>query len=563
MGSASHVTIRKRVTLFFFFVVLVLMGLFGRLVYLQLYRSSWLLENAVYQRVRDIPVEAKRGRILDRNGKELAVSVTSDSVYAIPAEIKNAEQTAAKLAAILNLDPEKLKDKLTKRQAFIWLKRRISAENSRLIQQLNITGIGITQENSRVYPNGSTACHVLGFTGIDSQGLDGVELTFDSTIKGKPGSIIVEYDARGREIPAVQHRYISPQTGNDIYLTIDLVIQQIIERELDKVIIETQAKSASILVMQPYTGEVLALANRPDYDPNRFAEYSPKNWRNGAISNSYEPGSTFKIVTCAAALGENVVKTTDRFFDPGQIEVQKRHIHCWKHGGHGSQSFVEVVQNSCNVGFVNIGLKLGATNFYKYFDLLGLGKVTGIDLPGEAKGLLIPFEKVKLINIATMSIGQSIAVTPLQLINAVCTVANGGEYLRPQIVREIRDKDNRIIKNFDRDVKRHVLAPTVASTLKGVLENVVEKGTGKNAFIPGQHIAGKTGTAQKVDSGGYSPNKYVASFIGFAPAEKPKFVMLVVIDEPVGLYYGGQIAAPVFASAAKDLLQYLKLSQVN
>lgn len=560
MASVSHVTIRKRVAFLFLVISVIMMGLIGRLLYLQFYKSAWLSENAVDQRIREIPVEAKRGTIYDRHGRELAVSVSTESVYAIPAEIRNPEETAASLAAILALDENNLKNKLKRRQAFTWIKRKIDAETARKVQMLNIPGIGLTQEGQRHYPHDNLASHILGFNGIDSQGLDGVELTFDSYLKGRSGSIVIEYDARGREIPHASHRYMAPVEGNDIYLTIDLVIQQIVERELERVMKETQAKAATIIAIDPRDGSILALANRPDYNPNKFSEFSPKLWRNIAVSNAYEPGSTFKIITTSAAMSEHIVKPEERFFDPGEVEVQGRHIHCWKHGGHGSQNFTEVVQNSCNVGFVTVGLRLGRESFYRYIDAFGFGRPTNIDLPGEAKGITIDSAKATPINIATMSIGQSIAVTPVQLVTAVAAVANDGKLLRPQIVREVRDKSGQVIRGFQPDVVRQVLDTSVTKQVNEILESVVSQGTGKNAYIEGFKIAGKTGTAQKVGAGGYAPGKYVASFVGFAPADSPQVAMLVIIDEPVGLYYGGQIAAPVFGAVMKDILQYLQIN---
>lgn len=560
MTSASHVTIRKRAAFLFLFIAAIMLGLVSRLVFLQFYKSSWLAENAVDQRIREIPVEARRGVIYDRNGREMAVSISTQSVYAIPAEIRNPEETAAKLAAILALDADNLTAKLKKRQSFTWIKRKIDENAAMAVCKLGLAGIGLTQENRRQYLHDNLAAHVLGFTGIDSQGLDGVELVFDSYLRGRPGGIVVEYDARGREIPQASHRFVPPVEGQNIYLSIDIVIQQLIERELEKVMRDTQAKGASIVVMKPDTGEILALASRPDYNPNKFADYSPKLWRNIAVSNAYEPGSTFKIITVAAALGDKVVALEDRFFDPGSAEVQGRHIHCWKHGGHGSQSFLEVVQNSCNVGFVNIGLRLGPDAFYRYINAFGFGKPTGIDLPGEAKGIVIDQAKIKPINIATMAMGQSIAVTPMQLLTAVAAVANGGEMLRPQIVREVRDKAGNVTRGFQPDVMSRVLDAKTAEMVKGILEKVVEEGTGKNAFIEGFRVAGKTGTAQKVGEGGYAAGRYVASFVGFAPADRPQIAMLVLIDEPVGPYYGGLIAAPAFNAVARDILQYLKVA---
>ena len=560
MPLSTHVTIRKRVTCLFLLIAVIMVALGCRLMYLQFYQSHWLAENALDQRIRDIPVESKRGTIFDRNGKELGVSISTESIYAIPAEIVDVDDTAAKLAAILVSDREKLTEKLKKRQAFTWIKRKVDDDVAKAVKIIGLPGIGLTQENRRYYPYDNLAAHILGFTGIDSQGLDGVELTFDNYLKGRSGSIVVEYDARGREIPYATHRFIKPIDGHNIYLTIDVVIQQIVERQLERVMQETQAKAATIIAIEPHSGEILALANRPDYNPNHFADYSPKLWRNIAVSNTYEPGSTFKIITTTAVLGEKVVTLNERFFDPGSVEVQGRHIHCWKAGGHGSQSFQEVVENSCNVGFVNAGLRLGSESFYKYLNAFGLGQLTNVDLSGEAKGIIIGKSKVKPLDIATMSMGQSIAVTPMQLVTAVATVANDGQRLRPQIVREVKDKNGEIIRGFQADIIKQVVDKETAQVVKSVLESVVENGTGKSAYLEGYRIAGKTGTAQKVGEGGYMAGKYIASFAGFTPADNPQIVMLVVIDEPVGLYYGGQIAAPAFAAAMKDIVQYLNIT---
>ncbi|MDL2280432.1 stage V sporulation protein D [Selenomonadales bacterium OttesenSCG-928-I06] len=558
MPITSHITIRKRIVILFLIVAVIITGLLCRLAYLQFYKSSWLKENAIEQRIREIPVEAKRGKIFDRNGKELAISINAESIYAIPAEIQNAEDTAAKLAAILDLEEDKLKKKLKQRMSFAWLKRRVDSETALKIKTLDIKGIGITQESKRFYPNDNLASHVIGFTGIDNQGLDGVELTFDNYLRGRQGAIIIEYDARGHEIPQANHKYVSPTDGNDIYLTIDVVIQEIVEKALENTLRETQAKSVTIVALDPRDGSILALANKPDYNPNRFSEYSPKLWRNTAVSNVYEPGSTFKIITVASVLGDKVVSLQDRFYDYGGIAVQGRTIHCWKHGGHGSQTFSEVVQNSCNPGFVSCALRLGIDPFYRYIENFGFGQPTNIDLPGEAKGIVIKRENVKPINLATMSIGQSIAVTPIQLITAAAAIANDGTLFRPQILKEVKDKENNIIRPFEKDVVSKVIDKETTNEIKNVLEKVVSLGTGKNAFVDGIKVAGKTGTAQKVGASGYEAGKYVASFIGFAPYDNPKIVMLIIIDEPVGIYYGGQIAAPVFGKVMAEILKYMK-----
>ncbi|MDU2066400.1 MAG: penicillin-binding transpeptidase domain-containing protein [Sporomusaceae bacterium] len=562
MAAASHGMIRRRVIILFLLVTFLLTGLCLRLGYLQLFRSSWLSENATDQRIRNIPVEGKRGLIFDRKGRELAVSKSIESVYAIPAEIKDVQDTAAKLAAILNLQADDLSRNLAKRQAFVWVKRKVEPALARKIQESALIGVGITQEGQRYYPNDEIAAHVLGFTGIDSQGLDGVEMTFDSELKGTPGRILVEYDARGREIPYANHRFIPPEPGNNIYLTIDLVVQKIVERELDQIMTDTQAAAATVVALEPATGKVLAMANRPTYNPNHFGDYAPKFWRNLALSNAYEPGSTFKIVTAAAALNEKVVTLQDRFYDPGAIDVQGRQIHCWKEGGHGSESFAEVVQNSCNVGFVNVGLRLGRDSFYQYLEKSGFGHLTEIALPGEAKGIVIDKKDVKPINIATLAMGQSIAVTPLQLASAVGAIVNDGNRLRPQIVEKVVSKDGRLVREIQPESLGQVINFETSAEVRGVLEKVVELGTGRNAFLAGYSVGGKTGTAQKVGAGGYMAGKYVASFIGFAPVQKPQIVLLILIDEPMGLYYGGQIAAPAFAAMMKDILPYLQIPKM-
>lgn len=563
MASTTGISVRRRLAVFLLFVTMTIVALSCRLLYIQFYQSDWLTENAVNQRIRNIPVEARRGKIFDRHGNEFAISKSIESVYAIPAEIENVEKTAADLAAILNLDTNKTFNKLKKRQAFTWIARKVTPEQAELVKKSNLAGVGLTEEGERYYLHDNLASHIIGFTGLDSQGLDGVELTYDEYLKGNRGNVVIEYDAKGCEIPHAIHKYIAPTDGNDVYLTIDMVIQQIVERELEKVMQETQAKSATIVAMEPYTGEILAMANRPDYNPNDFTAYPSSLWRNVAISNAYEPGSTFKILTTAAALDSRVVGLDDYFFDSGGIDVQGRTIHCWKHGGHGSQSFREVVENSCNTGFVTVGLKLGADRFYDYLNDFGLGKETEVNLPGEARGILINQAKVVPINLATMAMGQSIAVTPLQLVTAVSSCINGGIYYKPQIVREIKGKSGENIEEFSPLFSKRVIEENTSAEVRSVLAGVVANGSGKNANIEGYSIGGKTGTAQKVGQGGYMEGKYISSFVGFAPADRPQIVLLVVIDEPVGPYYGGQIAAPVFRNAMEDILTYLKVEKTT
>ncbi|MCG0274729.1 MAG: stage V sporulation protein D [Thermosediminibacteraceae bacterium] len=529
--------------------------LMGRVFWIQFVRGDELRQKAKEQWTRDAPVEPKRGTIYDRNMNPLAISASVKSVMASPPDIKDVEKTASLLSPVLNIDKEALvktlQDAKTKKKGSIFIKRKITDEEAEAVRKLNLKGIYFTEESKRFYPEKNLASHVLGFTGIDSQGLDGVELIYDKYLKGTPGRIISEKDALSRELPFGLEKYIPPEEGLNLVLTIDKVIQYIAERELEKAIAENNAKRGTIIVMDPKTGEILAMANKPDYDPNDYKNYPSSLWRNSAVSDVYEPGSTFKIVTSAAGLEEGVVRPEDRFYDPGYILVAGVRIKCWRAGGHGSQTFAQVVQNSCNPGFVEVGSRLGKDKFIKYIKGFGFGETTGIDLPGEAKGIFNP-EKIGPVELATISFGQGISVTPIQLITAVATVANDGKMPAPHVAKALVDKEGKVIYEFKPRVVRQVISKETAVELKKLLESVVENGTGGRAKVEGYRVAGKTGTAEK-----YADGKYVASFVGFAPADDPQFVVLVIIDEPsTGIYYGGQIAAPVFQKVMADILKY-------
>ncbi|HBT20117.1 MAG TPA: stage V sporulation protein D [Peptococcaceae bacterium] len=564
--SVSSVFIKKRIAKLFVLLAGVIFLLFLRLGYIQFVKGDELQKMALDNRLREVVVEAKRGAILDRNHRELAVSVSSDSVVAFPPQIKRtgkAEQIAEQVAEILEMDKEEVLKKITQNSSCVWIRRKIDDfEKSRKIKELDLDGIEVVEESRRFYPNGSLACHVLGFVGIDNQGLEGLEVTFDDELKGVPGRIVMEFDAAGRKLPQAVHRYIPSQDGNNLVLTIDETIQYVVERELDQLMNSSvKPKGAAIIVMNPKTGEILALGCRPSFDPNNFNKYSPKTWRNFAVSDSYEPGSTFKIITAAAALEEGVIRDGEKFNDPGYIKVGTERIRCWSSVPHGVQTFEEGMMNSCNPVLAAVGLRLMHKDrglFYKYIKAFGFGKATGIALPGEAEGLLIPLEQLKEINIATISIGQGISVTPIQMITAVSAVANGGNLMKPLLVKEIRDKNGKIIEKFEPQKIRQVISQETSKKLCSILEKVVNEGTGKRAYIEGYRAAGKTGTAQKVGKGGYVPGKYVASFVGFAPANDPQVAALVVVDEPQGYpYYGGTVAAPIFKRVVEDALHYL------
>ncbi|CCO08719.1 stage V sporulation protein D [Desulforamulus hydrothermalis] len=558
--KTTSIVIRRRITGLFLLAAAFLSCIILRLAWVQIVKGDEYRQKGIINRMRDVPVEAKRGSILDRNGNELVTSVSADSVYAIPNHIKNPDEVAVQIAPLLGMDVNKVKTIITRKSRFEWLKRKVDYETSQKIKALKIEGIGFAEESKRYYKQETLAPHILGFTGTDNQGLMGMEAAFDEELKGIPGRIVIEHDAAGREIPQALHQYIPPSQGNNLVLTLDQTIQHFVERELDKIVVAHRPKTAVIIVMDPQTGEVLAMGNRPTFNPNKWREAPQQVWdRNPAIWYNYEPGSTFKIVTAAAALEENAVKPSDRFYCPGYIQVADRKIRCWKDGGHGSQSFEEVVQNSCNPGFIQTGLNLGKEKFYKYIRAFGFGQPTGIGLPGEAKGIIIRENDATNLNIATMSIGQSIAVTPIQLLSAVCAVANGGKLMKPQLVKRVEDQKGNVIKEYKPEMIRQVISAETARLTGQLLENVVFKGTGKNAFVEGYRAAGKTGTAQVVaERGGYASGKYVASFVGFAPVNDPKIAVLIMIAEPQGgAYYGGVVAAPVFSPLALDILRYL------
>ncbi|MEN6461220.1 MAG: stage V sporulation protein D [Syntrophomonas sp.] len=566
--QTTSLLVRKRIaTLFFLFTVgFVLLSV--RIFWVQFINGAELSEKATQNRMRDVPVESKRGIIFDRNGHELAISISTDSVYAIPAEIRKSgrqREIAHKLAQVLEMDEEKLYKRITQQSSFEWIKRQIDPAKSKKIRNMDLPGIDLTEESRRYYPKGTLASHVLGISGTDNTGLEGIDQYYNDLVGGTKGRIIIEHDAAGRAIPEATHRYIAPVDGANLVLTLDETIQYITERELDKVFKQFKAKSAAAIVMDPTTGEILAIASRPTFDPNQYGNYPAANRRNFAINDAYEPGSTMKITTAAMALEERTANPETKFFCPGYVKVGKETISCSNHKAHGSQTFAQIVENSCNVGFVKVGLDLGAEKYYQYIRAFGFGKKTGIDLPGEAAGILVPQSRAKLIDLATMSMGQANAVTPIQLTTAVSAVANGGKLMKPHLVKQVIDNTGKVIKKNNPVMVRKVISEETAKELCLILEGEVTQGTGKNAFIEGYRVGGKTGTAQKISpSGGYLPNEYVASFIGFAPANNPRLVALMVVDSPQGYpYYGGWVAAPAVKEIISDSMRYLEVPLVE
>jgi len=551
----------------------------GRLFYLQLIKCEELKKRAFSQWTRERLVAPKRGSIVDRNGKILAMSITAETVVASLNQIKDKEWTAKVLSGILQMDYQKILNKLnTKGVSDIYIARNIDKEKADKIKKYALPGIYLTGGTKRVYPNGNFLAQVLGFTGIDDQGLSGLELYYDKYLRGKPGAISAQTDASGRAAPFSEEFFKKPVDGYDLMLTIDETIQHFAEKYAQKALYDNKAKSVTIIVEKVKTGEILAMTSKPDFDPNkpfeliykdRFPDFdklsqAEKNkivqsmWRNRALTDTYEPGSTFKIVTAAAGLEEGVVNENSQFYCRGYVKVANAIIKCWRYyNPHGSENFVEGVQNSCNPVFIEIGQRLGKEKLYKYINLFGFGQKTGIDLPGEAKGIVQPIGKVGPVELATISFGQGISATPIQVISMINAVANDGVWVQPHVVKTIYDKDKKLIKSFDSPQKRRVLDQDVARRLRNILQSVVMNGTGHNAYLLGYRVAGKTGTSQKYDK---TSKKYIASFGGFAPADNPEVSVLVIIDEPdPSLYYGGLIAAPVARDLLNDILRYLDI----
>jgi len=557
----SNVTVRRRIFLALVIGMILYTALITRLGYIQIVQGQWLLDQANDLWKRDIPFEAKRGRILDRNGEVLVENISVPSVLAIPAQIQDPRETAKKLAVILGESEEKIYEAITKRQMINRVPggRKISAEKARQIQQLNLPGIEVAEDTKRYYPYGNLAAHVLGFTGIDNQGLTGLERVYHDFLQGTPGYVSFPADAGGRSMPGQPEKYIPPIDGMDMYLTIDKTIQSFIERELDQAMISYQPDDALAIAMDPKTGEILGMSSRPTFDPSRYQEYPDEVYnRNLPIWKTYEPGSTFKIVTLAAALNEGVVRLNESFHDPGYINVAGVRLHCWKRSGHGHETMLEVVENSCNPGFVTMGQRLGKERLFDYIHKFGFGQKTGIDLIGEARGLLFDLKRFGPVELGTTSFGQGVAVTPIQQMAAVAAAINGGKLFKPYIAKEWRSSiTQEVVGRVKPTLVRQVITPETSEQVRYALESVVARGTGRNAFIDGYRVGGKTGTAQKVRGGRYVQGEYIVSFIGFAPADDPQILVYVAVDNPKATAFGGLIAAPIVRNILESTLAYL------
>jgi stage V sporulation protein D (sporulation-specific penicillin-binding protein) len=572
---------RKRIVWLLFFIFILQVIIMARYAWVQIIWAPKLQQFAKDQWTNDTKIAAKRGKILDRNGNPLAVSGNVERVDAFLRDIKAAEsnkkktitsdEIADKLSGVLGLKKSDVLAKLNKKLAdgrplsSVVIARRIDREVGNKIRDFKLPGIVITEDTKRYYPNGNFLAQVLGNTNIDGNGRSGLELQYNDILKGVPGRFMGETDRYHKELPYSITSYIPPQNGNDLELTIDESVQYFVEKGLEKGLVDYKAKRISAIVMDPKTGEILAMANKPDYDPNNpisgsVAE-SMQKWRNNTVNDNFEPGSVLKVITAAAALEENVVNDSTSFVCRGSYKVANRIIHCWKRTGHGVEDFTQILQNSCNVGFMQVGELLGKTKLYKYYNAFGLGKKTHIDLPGEESGIVMPISKVGPVELATEAFGQSISVTMIQYITALAAVANDGKMVEPHIVKKILQTDvngnTSVVKEIKPKEVKQVISVSTSRKLRTMLESVVSIGVAKKAYMPGYHLGGKTGTAQKVVGKSYGAAKYISSFAGMAPCNDPKLVIFLSIDEPdPSNYYSGSTAAPLAKSILTDIFRY-------
>jgi stage V sporulation protein D (sporulation-specific penicillin-binding protein) len=580
--ATPTITNKKRLVLVLLLCSICLLGLTVKIGWIQIVRGEEYKLLALQQQTRDIPIPAKRGIIYDRKGKELAVSASKSTVWARPAEVqksKNIDRTIKKLSEILKMDKEEIKKKISSQNVgLIKVEKWIDKKQADAIREAKLEGIWIAEDNKRYYPFGNFASYILGHTTDDNRGLAGIELEYDKYLSGLPGRWIKNTDAAGRQLPYGTEKYFEAEDGLNVVLTIDEVIQHFAEKAIENTLVETQAKRVFAIVMEPKTGDVLAMAVKPDYDPNQSRipleenqrrKYEIANtkekqkiwnymWRNPIISDTYEPGSTFKLITAAAGLEEGAINPKSPFNCSGYITVGGQRLKCWRYyNPHGSQTFTEAMQNSCNPVFIEISQRLGIDKYYKYIDIFGFNKVTGIDLPGEGKAIVQNKENIGPVELATMSYGHGISVTPMQLINAISAVGNNGKLMKPRLVKELVDNSGNVIQRYEPKMIRQVLSEKTARELRLIMESVVTEGSGKSAYIPGYRIGGKSGTADKIESGRYAPGKVYSSFIALAPIDDPKLAVLVVVDEPKGVHFGSLTAAPAVHQILQDTLRYL------
>lgn len=564
---------RKKTVVFFFCIFIVFLFLIGRLVYLIMFQGNYYSKKAEELHQRERSIKAARGRIFDANGDIIATNRTVCTISVIHSQITDPERVIQILAEELGMSEEAVRKRVEKISAREKVKSNVDKEIGDRIREYDLDGVKVDEDYKRYYPYGSLASKVLGFTGSDNQGIIGLEVIYEDYLKGTDGQILTLTDARGVELVNTAEERIDPIAGNDLYLSLDMNIQKYVQQAAQKVLEKKGANSVSVIIMNPNNGEILAMVNLPEFDLNEpytlmmdttglsteeKQNLLNKMWRNRAINDTYEPGSTFKIITMAAALEEGVVTLNDTFSCPGFKIVEDRRIRCHKVSGHGSENFLQGAMNSCNPVFIEVGLRLGIDKYYEYFKQFGLLTKTGIDLPGEAGTIMHKKENMGLVELATVSFGQSFQITPIQLLTTVSSFINGGTRITPHFGVEVRDENGKVIKTFEYETKENIISKETSETMRYILEHVVSEGSGKNAYIAGYHIGGKTATSEKLPR---SLKKYISSFIGFAPADNPQVIAIVIIDEPEGIYYGGTIAAPVIKEIFDNILPYMGIEQ--
>lgn len=564
---------RKKVLLVFLICAVMLLGLAGRLVYLMVFKGEYYTEKAETLHERERDIKAARGRILDANGVILADNRTVCTVSAIHSQIEDPEAVIAMLQKELGIDEAAARKRVEKVSSIERVKTNVDKAIGDRIRAYGLAGVKVDEDYKRYYPFGSLASKVLGFTGGDNQGIIGLEVTYDDILTGINGQILTLTDARGIELDGAGERRVEPVPGYDLQISLDYNIQMYAQQAALKVMEEKQAERVSIILMNPQNGEIYAMVNVPEFDLNApftlpfdvsvengenreqsIQDALNRMWRNPAINDTYEPGSTFKIFTAAAGLEEGVVTLEDRFQCGGYRVVEDRRIHCHKRSGHGSESFLEGAQNSCNPVFIDVGLRLGVDNVYKYFEKMNLLEKTGIDLPGEAGTIMHKKENVGLVELATISFGQSFQITPIQLLTMASMVVNGGTQVTPHFGVRVLDEKGQIVETLQYESEENVISKETSDTMRYILEHVVSDGSGKKAYIEGYAIGGKTATSQTLPR---SANRYISSFVGFAPAQDPQIIGACIITDPKGIYYGGTIAAPVIRDIYENILPYL------
>ncbi len=574
--------IRKKIVSVFFICFAIFLILAVRLVYLMVFQSDYYSEQAKELHERERSIKAARGRILDANGTVIADNKTVCTISVIHNQIKDPDRIVEVLSKELDLSEDFVRKRVEKYSSIERIKSNVDKEKGDAVRAYKLDGVKVDEDYKRYYPYGELASKVLGFTGGDNQGIIGLEVKYEDYLKGQEGTILTVTDARGVEISEAGEEREEPVPGKDLYISLDMNIQSYATQIAKQVMETKQAERVSILVMNPQNGEIMAMVDVPEFDLNnpydlpediggegiaaedltqeKKQELLNQMWRNGCISDTYEPGSTFKIITAAAGLEGKVVTVEDRFNCPGYIMVEDRRIRCHKTTGHGSENFMEGTMNSCNPVFITVGLRLGVENYYHYFKQFGLMEKTGVDLPGEAGTIMHKMEDMKAVELATVSFGQSFQISPMQLATTASSIVNGGKRVTPHFAVASADRQKTEMERFSFPVKEHIVSEETSATMRMILEQVVENGTGKNGYVEGARVGGKTATSQTLPRGS---GRYIASFLGFAPADDPQVLALAIIHNPQGVYYGGQVAAPVVRQLFENILPYLEKMDYN